>query len=782
MTVPPWEEESQRVLADNAEGATPSDRSEISSLAEIRAIFDYLQRIAAEPRSMLTAVAKEYQGRYWRDVATIKLDKATGEIAVRCGGGGNASTFEPTELEAAAIKVACTGVKFPEPLSLQPGSNGLPPLPKELHDVDPKNIFAFYDQEGRVVMLQRRATDEEVSKGAPKYSPWSHWDDGLWRPMEPGGPLPLWGLPQLKEHTHVFLHEGAKAARAVAQMVAGETREDRQRLAAHPWRQALSNAAHLGWIGGALSPHRTDWSVLKKAGVTHVYIVSDNDEPGREAVPAIAKHLRLPTFHVGFTAEFPARFDLADELPEAMFGSDSRYKGPPFMALVEPATWATDIVVPERGGKPQAYLRDHFKHQWVYADEPELFICTADPRIVRGAANLSNKLVKFSDSPGTSRLLLKACDHVTTLAYAPDKPSGTVTVRGQRAFNVFRPADIKPEPGDAQPWFDFLAYLFPDRNERRQIERYCATLIARPQVRMHFGLLLVSKTQGVGKGILASRVLAPLVGDHNVGYPSEHDIAESAFNDWMAHKRLVVVGEIYQGSGWKAYNRLKGVITDKDFQVNKKHQTPYRIDNWCHVIACSNSDQPLKIEATDRRWFCPKVAEQPWTPDEFERFVQWLASGGLSIIAHWAAGYGDYVKIGEHPAMTRRKQVMIEESEAEELRWVREYCAGCIENGESIVISTTVAFASAKARGSKTLYSTKRAMGLAMEKAGMVQLAKSDGSEFTLKYLGETHRVFFSPAAQAEYQSQQLVGEALRMWLRTALARTQRELKESEPF
>ena len=54
------------------------------------------------------------------------------------------------------------------------------------------------------------------------------------------------------------------------EMCEGKTPEAREKLKAHPWGEELSAGIHLGWIGGALSPTRTDWSALKKAGAARV--------------------------------------------------------------------------------------------------------------------------------------------------------------------------------------------------------------------------------------------------------------------------------------------------------------------------------------------------------------------------------------------------------------------------------------------------------------------------------------------------------------------------------
>ena len=186
---------------------------------------------------------------------------------------------------------------------------------------------------------------------------------------------------------------------------------------------------------------------------------------------------------------------------------------------------------------------------------------------------------------------------------------------------------------------------------------------------MAYGLLLISEAQGVGKTTLGSSILAPLVGVQNVSCPSESDI-NADFNGWVGQKRLAVVNEIYSGSSWKAYNALKSVITDTDVTVNEKYMRQYAIENWCHVLACSNSMRALKMENDDRRWFYPEVTEVPWPKDRFVAFRKWLNGGGLSIIKSWAENFEatsglSYVTPSERAPMTERKREMIEGSRSE---------------------------------------------------------------------------------------------------------------------
>lgn len=624
----------------------------ISELTDIPAVRDYLNRVGAEPRSLRTAVVKESRGQYWKDIAIIRFGE---------GGAINCTSLAhgPTEAEQTAITAAWGSYQFPRVKLLSRITNA----PAMIKNADKKDLFEFRDQTGQhILMVQVRITPKE---GEKKYVPWTYWDDNCWRSGEPDGDLPLWGLDQLNHHKTVFLHEGAKSAAVCRWMAEGQTVEARKALEAHPWGKDLVGAAHLGWIGGALNPKRTDWSVLAKAGIERAYIVADNDEPGKSAIAGIAQELRMATMSVEFSDRFPGGFDLADQFPPEMF-SNGFYVGPTMRDLLQPATWATDQVPnPSGTGRPITILRESFSRMWSYVEEADAFICTEMPEILRSEAVFNKMVAGFSHVNDVARLVNRHYKgRSAKLCYRPDVKARLVDHKGANAINLHTPSNVRAAPGDPGPWLDFLRYMFVNDGERQQVERWCATLIARPEARMGYGLLLISERQGIGKTTLGAQVLAPLVGHNNVGFPGENDIT-SSFNDWVAHKRLAIVNEIYSGSSWKAYHALKSVITDHEVTVNQKYMRQYVVDNWCHVLACSNSMRALKMEMDDRRWFYPEVTEVPWKGGRFTEFRRWLQGGGLSIIKHWAEGYGDYVEPHERAPMTERKREMIEGSRSE---------------------------------------------------------------------------------------------------------------------
>jgi hypothetical protein len=677
----------------------------IKTLRDLPAVAAYLDRIGADARSLKTAVVKETNGAYWHDRALIRFDRAG---VVECP-----AEYEPTESEAAKIKDEMAQAEWPKLKRLR----SIVDPPPEVRSADPEDVFEFRDRDGMLIMLQVRVELKEKKI----YVPWTYWNDDEWRKAEPEGPLPLYGLDKIGSATTVFIHEGAKAARAMQRMVSGETFQDREALREHPWGEELATGAHVGWIGGALSPDRTDWSVLRQMGIKRAYIVSDNDWYGASAVPRISYHLNLPAYHVQFTDQWPASFDLADPWPAHFFAElegKRRYIGPPFRSCVHPATWMTDLV-PNKRGRPSYRLRSHVIDTWAYVEDVDMFVCLEMPDIIRAEAVFNKMTAAFSHTQQTSKLLVSAYRGRTTkLCYRPDVTGRVVTDGKTSAVNTHEPSLVRPEQGDPTPWLDFMTYLIPSETERDHVLRWCATLIARPDIRMSWGLLLVSEQQGIGKNTLGSLVLAPLVGEHNTSWPAENDISESAFNGWAAHKRLVFISEIYSGHSWKAYNKMKSIITDMEIEINQKYMRPYRIENWCHVVACSNSPRALRIEKEDRRWFYPELATKPWSLDRFTRFREWVQAGGIRIIAQWARDYGDYVAPGEPAPMTDRKLELIAESQSEAQREAAELAAALADMEEPAVLTMKSVIAAVRASAQGRVYDSDHELRKAMRDAG----------------------------------------------------------------
>ncbi|MES2255045.1 MAG: primase-helicase family protein [Pseudomonadota bacterium] len=629
----------------------------MDNLKDCPALAGYLARVGAVQKSLRRFdIEGELKGGYRNAVATIKVD-AEGTLSFL------GEVEKPTEAEAAAIKAEIVLANWPQSVPAPQRS-----LPDELKGKDPDTLFRFMSRDGETILFLQHRVEKDDGK---EYRPWSYWSDNQWRQMEPDGLLPLYGLDKIQHHTVAFIHEGARGARYCQWMIEAELQDAKKALAAHPWAQELGGAVHLGWAGGAKSPHRTDWAALRRAGIKRLYVVADNDFDGKEAIRKISALTRLNTMCVMFDDRFKKGFDLADPWPDQTaqptWWRGERYIGPAFHEMLVPCTWATRRIETGQKGRPSYALRDDFVQQWTFSARPPVFVHQRFPHIMMSLEVFNTKVAPYSDVEDVGRLLAKhpaaQADGLTYRPMQPEKFARIIAIDGERKINTYRPPSIKAMPGDASPFLRFMVRLIPDRDDRRKVARWCATLIARPEVRMRYSLLLISERQGTGKSTLGN-ILRQLIGPSNVSMPSEQTITDSDFNSWRAHKRLAIVNEIYSGDRRKCYDRLKGVISDDDFDVHLKHQDPYPLENYLHALACSNSMKALHLEDDDRRFLVPTVTEELRPQDYWREFYAWLEGGGLAAIAYWAEGYvrkHGAVPTGEHAPATARKREIIAE-------------------------------------------------------------------------------------------------------------------------
>lgn len=606
------------------------------SYVNIPALKIYIERIGAEELHFRKFIVKTYYGtHYYREKCIIRI-QADGSITV------SNQEFAPTEEEASAIKLSIAEASFPTCVK---ATDALYRQLKMQHSNAESIFYAFYDRgtpaaQGNIIMVQERA----VINGRKAYIPWTYWSDGLWRRMEPDGKLPLWKPEQPTNRSmYVMVHEGAKVAEFVHDLCTNPDKAEA--LEAHPWKDELTMYEHWGMIGGALAPERTDYSDLKSQKLNELVYVCDNDWPGKEALRTVSEHYKGALKGIMFTDDFPRGWDLADPIPSKLFSETGFFMGQKLKAYTVPATWATEAVPVPNSKRVVMRTRSEFQEEWFHCVEPELYVHKDWPAFMHGPQQFNNIVRPYSDVKETHELAkLSDASKINAIKYSPRDASGIYNADGQRYVNTHVASSIEAIAGDAGPWLDFMTYLIESNHDRKEALRWCATLIARPDVKMLYGMLLISEIQGVGKSTLGEKILAPLIGMRNVSFPSEREIVEGGFNEWASHKRLAIVQEIYAGHSSKAYDMLKSIITDRTIQINKKYQSTYTIENWLHFFACSNSTRALKLSFDDRRWFVPKITTVKRDPLYWDAFNNWLVrKGGLGIIKHWAKQYVEEV-------------------------------------------------------------------------------------------------------------------------------------------
>lgn len=292
----------------------------IDRVTDIKAVADYVERIAGERRanartsSIRKVILERSHGSYAEVVGWLKFDQE-----------GNVSLSDdelvPTADETAAIQKAWKQVRFPEYQPCLFTGRHLPRNDERCpwSKAEPDNIAVCWDVQGQHILCveERRYLDDRRKAIVV----WSHFDDGKWRIAEPDA-LPLYGLDTIRDASTIMVHEGPKAAKAVQALVA-----DDDACSAHPFGRELRGyragaVAHVAWLGGAERPTATDWSPLAKSSA-RIVVVADNDDPGRNSVPAIARAIGREMWMIQFDARFRSGFDLADPIPDSLFTEEA---------------------------------------------------------------------------------------------------------------------------------------------------------------------------------------------------------------------------------------------------------------------------------------------------------------------------------------------------------------------------------------------------------------------------------------------------------------------------
>jgi len=620
-------------------------------LAQFPHITKYLDGIGAEWVGLSKAAIRVPVGKYYDQTGTIRFNASSQSV------DASPKELNPTDAELIYIKDELARVELPHSIPFET-STKMPERFKNFRKQTNSTVYPFKNHKGEVTMYVVRL---DKGDGMKTFHPFTYWSDRVVRNQEPDTKLPLFGVENITKNCRVFIHEGMKAASYW--QYDKKTYQEKEKLTKHPYFDFLATGIHIGWHGGATNPSQTDWSVLKALGVNELVIVADHDDVGKEAAYKITRESGLKTKLLQFTNDFPKSFDLADELPEKLFGDgeNRKFLGRQIDDQLHPATWAS-YSQPTKDKKVNYQPNPNFVSEWYYISIPQLYVHKDFPNRHLSQQQFSAIVRRFSDDTRVSDILINnRKDEVQNLAYDPSQKTGLVTKSGNTAFNTFVPTKIKPEASDPQPFLDFMKYLMPDDHDRSEAMKWCATLIARPEIRMGYSMLLISEAQGIGKTTLSESILAPLVGEHNVSFPNEQ-IITGQFNSWAGFKRLAVVSEIYQGEGWKAYHSLKSTITDRYIELNEKHKAAITIENWLHIVASSNSMDALKVASEDRRWLIPKITDVKWSSANFRNFYEWLDSGGLSSIYAWAQNYGVYVQRGQEAPETNTKNEMVRSS------------------------------------------------------------------------------------------------------------------------
>lgn len=128
-----------------------------------------------------------------------------------------------------------------------------------------------------------------------------------------------------------------------------------------------------------------------------------------------------------------------------------------------------------------------------------------------------------------------------------------------------------------------------------------AHIIQKPHERTLVNLVIRGE-QGTGKGIVLNK-FKDIIGEKYFFHPTSIDHVLGKFTSLMDDKLLIFLDEMMWGGDHEGANKLKKLITEETRISEEKFCAPRVVKQNAQFITASNNENPISVEAKDRRSF-----------------------------------------------------------------------------------------------------------------------------------------------------------------------------------
>tara|TARA_R100001369_G_scaffold58324_1_gene85175 strand:+ start:3816 stop:6374 length:2559 start_codon:yes stop_codon:yes gene_type:complete len=511
---------------------------------------------------------------------------------------------------------------------------------KDLQRTGSENyIYQYKDINNRTCFYIKRT---DPARGKKSFTPMSFDPDkNTWVPKAWPDDRPLF-----KEHLlngsdkPVIIVEGEKAANAAAKI----------------FKDSFDIVC---WSGGSNQVHLTNYAALKDKDIT---LWPDNDAAGIEAMTEAA----LILLDQGVTDKidiiklsklFPDKWDLADNFP-----ADAANEGINIWGLIETkGEFVADDKLEKKIRKKweeqdNKLLIFDIADQYVYVRQTDEWFEIKTHEFVTMTKLNHDWAHKFRDKSGRGDLsvrLLANPDTKKVLNYIKlaQRESGVIYVTKKdhplinegKYLNIYNQHSIDLVQGDIKVFSDFYINLLGIVQYTILI-KWMAFIVQNRGVKVPWCPVIVTP-EGAGKGILAEKILAKILGDKNVATNASYQNVISKHATIIRDNILVVLNELVimgQHSEKKEVsNALKSLITDAFVIIDEKNKSIVNILNTTNFLIFSNKKACLHLDNSSRRY---AVMYVDWNEKDFEQWeeegrfatlVNWLEDGGASNLAYY---------------------------------------------------------------------------------------------------------------------------------------------------
>lgn len=491
----------------------------------------------------------------------------------------------------AAKKEEATDLVYPAPIDWPPelAYNNIP------HSV----AYPYYDSERSLLFVVARWNLPGGGKRILPYSVTKSGGQHKWTSKLRLSPRPIYNLIEvLAEPTKpIIIVEGEKAVESAKN------------------QDQFNDFVVVTYQGGAGNWKHSDWSPIRGRSV---FLIPDNDDPGREAFVELAQHLGLNEFCSSVKiAEhpkyFPAKWDVADPWPEGSSLSHLTWYEAPQPSIdfikdtITPANYMDVFSALYWMKYDGLYHYTIEKQRWIHSEG------TAFDNPVTLRINPAHPMAKacfIGKEPAIavwSNQMAFEGNYVSGIRFRPEIKEALIHEQGQQFINSFTGFAIKPDmDGNCESIKNYLLHVICDGDENgyAYLFNYLSHMLQFPEERPTVTIVLRGN-QGTGKsafGYMIGRLLGAT--RQTQGYftsVATIDRLTGKFNGQLAGKLAIFVEELELTKSRSMENTLKSLITDPTITIELKGKEVYREMNYARIFGATNHNHIWNVSEGERR-------------------------------------------------------------------------------------------------------------------------------------------------------------------------------------
>lgn len=232
-------------------------------------------------------------------------------------------------------------------------------------------------------------------------------------------------------------------------------------------------------------------------------------------------------------------------------------------------------------------------------------------------------------------------------------------VSGTLMVNTYRSPEVDHHEGpvemkDVEPFLDLVDHLWQE-NANIMLD-WCAHLVQRPHLKVHWAPLIVTSQEGMGKNMFFS-IMAQALGPWNTSIINAA-LFSKTFNSFLVSNQLVLINEVHEINKKERegmMSKMKNYITESAQSIERKGDNIFEAETFSNFIIFSNADDAVDIQEGSRRMFVHINSKSPRSPQWYHDIARWMANGGGQLVNLWLKerklnefSYTGYAPITEH--------------------------------------------------------------------------------------------------------------------------------------